>query len=196
MKTKFLLLTLFLLINSLSKAQNITGAFQFGINGCQVDGDTQGGYKKAGIKTGITVSTKTENKFAVESGLLLNTKGVKKAQDGYTEFKTNLNYIELPIIAKYRFCEKMGGELGILYNYLMSSKIIDETFSETPDTEFLKNYDIDASAGIRLYLNNNFEIIAQLEYSITKITNINTMPNWRNNVINISIVKRFNLSKK
>lgn len=175
-----------------ANAQTFSGAFTIGLSGCQIDGDTQGGYHKPGIRTGFTVSAPATSPIAVESGILFSSKGAIKKTQGYTEFKTSLNYAELPLIIKYHFLPKFGAELGISYNRIISSKIIEANGAEQKNPSFLKKYDIDGVAGFRYYLSPKFELSATFEYSITKITNDPDMPYWRNNIINLSITRRFN----
>ena len=144
-------------ITASATAQTFSGAAVLGINGCQIDGDTQSGYHKPGIRAGFTVSSPIDKTISIESGLLFTSKGAIKRSQGYTEFKTKLNYAELPILIKYRFSQKFGAELGISYNHRISSKIIEETGAEVKDPEFIKKYDIDGLAGFRFYLSPKFE---------------------------------------
>ncbi|MBO4372921.1 MAG: outer membrane beta-barrel protein [Bacteroidales bacterium] len=192
--TSKVLLTLIttVMLYSAANAQTFSGGFTLGLSGCQVDGDTQGGYHKPGIRTGFTVSAPATSPLAVESGILFSSKGAIKKSQGYTEFKTLLNYAELPIIIKYHFSPKFGAELGITYNRIISSKIIEANGAEEKNPAFLKKYDIDGLAGFRYYLSPKFELSATFGYSITKITNDPDMPYWRNNFINLSITRRFN----
>lgn len=190
MKTLIYIITA-IAISASASAQTISGAAVLGINGCQIDGDTQGGYHKSGIRAGFTVSSPIDKTISIESGLLFTSKGAIKRTQGYTEFKTKLNYAELPILIKYRFSQKFGAELGISYNHRISSKIIDETGAEVKNPEYLNKYDVDGLAGFRLYLSPKFELTANFGYSITKITNDPDMPYWRNNFINLSIYRRF-----
>ncbi|MBR6177016.1 MAG: PorT family protein [Bacteroidales bacterium] len=180
------------MLHTAVKAQTFSGGFTIGISGCQIDGDTQGGYHKPGIRTGFIVSAPATSPFAVESGILFSSKGAIKKTQGYTEFKTLLNYAELPMIIKYHFKPKFGVELGISYNRIISSKIIEANGAEQKNPTFLKKYDIDGIAGFRLYLSPKFELTASFGYSITKITDDPDMPYWRNNFINLSITRRFN----
>lgn len=176
---------------SAAQAQTISGAATIGINGCQVDGDTQSGYHKPGLKAGFSVSTPVEKTFGVESGLFFSSKGAIKRSQGYTEFKTKLNYAELPIIVKYRFLPKIGVDATISYNQQISSKIIDDLGTETKNPDYLKKYDITASIGLRFYLSLKYELTANFGYSLTKITDSPDMPYWRNNYINLSLIRRF-----
>lgn len=182
-------------LSATASAQSFSGALNIGVSGCQVDGDTQGGYHKPGIRAGFTVSSPVDKTFAVESGLLFSSKGAVKKSQGYTEFKTLLNYVELPVIVKYHFTEKFGAELGLCYNHIISSKIIEETGAETDNPDYIRKYDIDGLAGFRYYLSPKFEIVASFEYSITKIVTDPEMPYWRNNIISLGIVRRFAFSR-
>lgn len=175
-----------------ANAQTFSGGFTIGLSGCQVDGDTQGGYHKPGIRTGFIVSAPATSPLAIESGILFSSKGAIKKSQGCTEFKTLLNYAELPIIIKYHFKPKFGVELGISYNSRISSKIIEANGAEQKNPTFLKKYDIDGLAGFRYYISPKYELTATFGYSITKITDDPDMPYWRNNFINLSITRRFN----
>ena len=190
MKTPYIIIVL-LALSMGAVAQNIRGAALFGINGCQVDGDTQSGYNKPGIRAGFTVSSPIDKTFSFESGLLFTSKGAVKKTKDYTEFKTKLNYVELPLIIKYHFAQKFGIDATISYNHQISSKIIDQNGTETKNPDYLKKYDVAASLGVRYYINSQYQLTANFGYSITKITDDPLMPYWRNNYINLSIVRYF-----
>ncbi len=190
MKTPYIIILL-LALSMGAVAQNIRGAALIGINGCQVDGDTQSGYNKPGIRAGFTVSSPTDKTLSFESGLLFTSKGAIKKTKDYTEFKTKLNYVELPLIIKYHFVQKFGIDATISYNHQISSKIIDQNGTETKNPGYLKKYDVTASLGVRYYINSQYQLTANFGYSITKITDDPQMPYWRNNYINLSIVRYF-----
>ena len=103
--------------------------------------------------------------------------------------------MELPVIIKYHFKEKFGAELGICYNHIISSKIIEFNGAETPNPGYIRKYDIDGLAGFRYYISPKYEITASFEYSITKIVTDPEMPYWRNNIISLGIVRRFAFSR-
>ena len=190
MKTPYIIAAL-LAISLGASAQNIRGAALLGINGCQVDGDTQSGYNKPGIRAGFIVSSPTDKTIGFESGLLFSSKGAVKKIKDYTEFKTKLNYVELPLIIKYHFVPKFGIDATISYNHQISSKIIDQNGTETKNPDYLKKYDVAASLGVRFYISSQYQLTANFGYSITKITDDPDMPYWHNNFINLSLIRYF-----
>ncbi len=192
----FLFLTLLLVLTLTSlKAQNFSGNVILGINGAQVDGDTQSGYKKAGLKLGFDVSLFDEKKVSYETGLNFSSKGAIDKVNGFTQFKTSLNYIEIPLLLNIRFLEKFSFIAGASYNYLISSKITEYDGTETKDPDYLKNYDINAVTGIKTDIWSGFELRAIFNYTLGHITSDPDMKYWRNNVLNLSIVKKFGLKK-
>ena len=71
------------------------------------DGTNSNDFKmKTGFHLGATAEFAVSEKFAIEPGLLLSTKGFKLEQSGLT-MKFNLNYLEIPINAIYKI--DLGG---------------------------------------------------------------------------------------
>ncbi|MBQ3691188.1 MAG: PorT family protein [Bacteroidales bacterium] len=189
-------LTLLLVFTLTSlKAQKFYGNAILGINGAQVDGDTQSGYKKAGLKLGFDVSLFDEKKVSYETGLNFSSKGAIDKVNGFTQFKISLNYIEIPFLLNIRFLEKFSFIAGASYNYLISSKITESNGTQTKDPEYLKNYDINAVTGLKIDIPGGFELRAVFNYTLGHITLDPDMKYWRNNVLNLSIVKKFGLKK-
>lgn len=67
------------------------------------DGDWSSDYKsRVGFHVGVVADWGLTEAFYIQPGLYFTTKGAKADYDGDTE-KINLNYLQLPILASYRF---------------------------------------------------------------------------------------------
>ncbi len=117
-------LTFFLLffigIAFTANAQIFEGGVVVAINGAQIDGDDQSGFKKPGLMLGAFVTTKVGEKGEAELGMFYVGKG---SQNNDVDIKNTLHYLEIPAIW-YPFSWK-GFKVGAgLYSdFLISATI-------------------------------------------------------------------------
>lgn len=177
---------------AIAQTRIFTGGLILGINGTQVDGDTQYGYKHPGINAGVVVDVLSDLKLSFETGLMINGKGAVKKNDDYTEFKTNLLYAEIPLMIRFRILPKIKISAGISEGILINSKITDNTGAEEKNPQWLKKNDTDIIAGMSVAFCNKYELRAKWGYSLSPITEDADMPYWRNNYIRLSLMRFFN----
>ena len=151
-------------INPIAKAQKFVGGATLGINASQVSGDNLGGYDKVGITGGVIVSRKLTEKSELEMRITYSAKGsrdVPNYEKGkYTAYYLKLNYIEVPILYRYKF-KKIWLMGGISGGYLIKSSIANES---GPFPEFsienrpFNKYEVCAHYGLALPFEENWEI--------------------------------------
>lgn len=105
-------------------AQNFKGGIHAGLVGSQVAGDRYSGYNKAGISIGgwVSLQLTTHSVFHMELSFL--QKGSRENPDYKERFNTYLmrvSYIEMPLLYRLIYSEKLSFEAGPALNILMHS---------------------------------------------------------------------------
>ncbi|MBS1739718.1 MAG: PorT family protein [Bacteroidetes bacterium] len=179
----------------LSKAQNPSNyyiedprTFYAGIiaggNFTQVDGDNFAGYHKVGLNVGGIVYTHLGDHLAVSLEILFSQKGAKgnkeqgaSTQQGsflITQYKSALNYAEIPIQLCYfdKRRSHFGG--GFSYSQLISAK---ETTVTNPNYPYnfeqypFKKSDLNIVLGGNLHLVKGLFLNLRFQYSLISIRN-------------------------
>lgn len=121
MLKKILAIIFISLITLSSKAQEFKAGAIAGAAFSQVEGDTYAGFNKIGIVGGLYVSRWFGDIWAGQFEIVYKQKGSRhspnETKGDYTLYKLNLNYIEVPLLAKFRVNDLMfeaGGAFGTL----------------------------------------------------------------------------------
>ena len=159
----FLFLFLILLTAQQAKAQSFAGGALLGFNASQVSGDNLGGYDKAGISGGFFVSKQINEKSELEMRITYSAKGsrdVPNFEKGkYTAYYLKLNYVEVPILYRYKF-KMVWLMAGLSGGYLISSSIANESgpFPENSDENRpFKKYEVCTQLGVALPFADHWE---------------------------------------
>ena len=141
-KTIFLLVSLFTIV---SNAQDINYGAKLGLNISSFSGDVSDSKALIGFHLGGFAEIKINDKFSVQPELLFSTQGEKfEYSESDVDFgsyseegKTKLNYLNVPVLAKYYVAEKFAILAGPQIGILMSAKediSITETFDGETDS--------------------------------------------------------------
>jgi hypothetical protein len=169
---KFRIICLLLLFSSTIFAQDykFNAGFIAGISTSQVDGDQLAGYNKAGIKAGVFVNRNFSEPISMQMELLFIQKGSRKPvnTDDNSYFVMRLNYIEVPLMFRYRLSKKIIAEAGPSAATLVSSEEVDEVGVILSRPPFHK-FDFDVNAGGYYLLSENWSFNFRFSYSIVPI---------------------------
>ena len=145
-------------------AQNFGGGALLGFNASQVSGDNLGGYDKGGISGGFFVNTKLNEKREFEMRIAYSSKGsrdVPNYEKGkYTAYYLKLNYIEVPILYKYKY-KMVWLMAGLSGGYLINSSIANESGAfpvNSIENRPFKKYEVCTQLGIALPFDDVWEI--------------------------------------
>ena len=142
----------------LSNAQDVKFGAKAGLNMSNYTGDVEGTDMKVGYQVGGFAEIKISEKFAVQPELVFTNLGAKGDFSGVTVTE-HLNYIAIPVMAKYFVADKFSVEAGPQIGFLMSAKMkADGESVDTKDdynsTDFGLNvgvgYDITENIGVGL----------------------------------------------
>ena len=120
-KKKVLLTVAAVMAFGLMNAQEVKYGAKAGLNMSNFGGDAEGTDMKVGYQVGGFAEIKVSDKFAVQPELLFSNLGTKVDFSG-TTVTENLNYIVVPVMAKYFAAEKFSIEAGPQIGFLMSAK--------------------------------------------------------------------------
>jgi hypothetical protein len=196
---KYLVLLL-MLIPLAGLAQRFNGGVMLGLNASQIDGDSWYGYDKAGLMGGAFVFTKFTKKWGAQMELCYSAKGSSTPLHYSYNRKFRLEYIEMPLMGKFKIFPIVEWEFGLSFGYLFSAKQNDgngyQNFSEAP-----KKTEMAAFTGINItYLAPlNFNI--RYSYSVFPIFSYYTGATygngaWYNNVITVGVYYQIGRKKE
>lgn len=164
MKKVFLFSVLFALVFT-SQAQLRFGA-KAGINIANLVGKGVEGYRsKAGMHFGALANLPLTSQLSVQGELLYSAQGAR--WDDANE-KTTLNYIQIPLLARYNVGQGFYAEAGPQVGILLKAEDDDE--GDVWDIkEYLEKTDISLAVGAGYHVNSNIGVYARYNASLTKL---------------------------
>lgn len=155
----FVALSFFLLTDI--TAQKFEGGIILGLVGSQVAGDQYSGYNKAGLNAGGWINLAVGQKSMLQMELAYIQKGSRENPD-YEKNKLDsylmrLGYVELPLLYRIQYNDRLGFEAGLGMNFLIHSN---EKFNgyETVESPFSRT---------------NLCLLAGISFRVTDLIRIN-----------------------
>ncbi len=145
------------------EAGTVTLQPKVGLNVSTITGD--GTKAKVGFIAGVEGMYQLSDAFGVSAGLSYSMQGAKADGDG--DLKTNLDYINIPILANYYVTKGLAIKAGIQPGFLMSAKA--KYDGESVDIkDDCKTFDFSIPVGAS-YEFSNFVIDARYNIGLTSI---------------------------
>jgi hypothetical protein len=163
---------LFISLSYNSFSQRFKGGLLLGFNASQVDGDTYAGFDKFGIMGGAYVYTPISPLFDIQMEIKYMGKGARKrtSEVDLTQYQSNLNYIEIPVLLRLNTKNKIGLEAGLGFGYLFSYSLENEygvlPLSETPK---FRSFELSYIVGIGYQFAPKFSVNLRYSYSVISI---------------------------
>ena len=160
-----------------------------GLNVANIMGDVEDLGIRTSIHAGLVAEIIVSEKFSIQPELLYSGQGATYDGPipGYSRFK--LDYITLPVLAKFPIAKSLSLETGPQVGFLISAKNkTNETNETIPD---LKTIDFGLNAGLNYELNNGVFFQARYNLGLTNIGFAGDNDSARNAVIQFSIGKLF-----
>jgi hypothetical protein len=155
-------------------AQQFRGGIIAGINGSQVDGDHYAGYNKLGIMAGFFVYRPVSEKLDIQLEIKYMGKGASKktTKSDLVQYKSQLHYVEMPLLLHYKASRKLGIEAGLGFGYLFSYAEKDE-YGEIPieDAAKFNAFELSSIIGLRYNIKPFLALNLRYSYSILPILN-------------------------
>ena len=187
LRTVILIATITIVTLQLS-AQKFNGGFLGGLSTSQIDGDTQKGFNKLGLFTGVFIETDISNNIAAKVELYYIGKGAIQNLSGVEVFKTQLNYVEMPFLLKFGPIKKVTFDLGFAFSYLISAKMYNYGEEYPQGLVDIHNTDFSAIISASYYFTEKWAFNTRFDYSIVPVAN---NPNWYNSNISFGFIYLF-----
>lgn len=183
MKKIILAAVLFLATSATIQAQLVQFGVKAGVNFASQTGDAglQGvAFDKEGITSyhvGVLAEIKLLEKFSIQPELLYSTQGATyKFKDAQEDFKNELAYLSIPVMAKIYMTKSLSLEVGPQASFLLNQKN-DVRFDDA------KTFDFALNAGLGLKITKS--IFIQGRYSLG-LTEASSNADIKNSVVQLS----------
>jgi hypothetical protein len=158
---KFLfVLIIYFLSNFFVNAQHFNGGIIAGISASQVSGDNLSGFDKAGVFGGVFANLQISEKSVFQIEIDYIEKGSKqnpKEKNGFYSYILKLKYVEVPLLYKYIYSDKLSFELGPYCAILIKDAFEEQNEVIVDDRAFNKQ-DIGITVGIAYSITPNLKI--------------------------------------
>lgn len=185
-------------------AQEIKFGVKGGVNIASLSFESEEGMSKSpkiGFHVGGIVEIKLLDKFAVQPEVLFSIQGVKQKYSGSffeAKVKTRLNYVNLPVLAKYFITEKFSIEAGPQISFLVSAKehfevtAFGDTVRETEDIKkYYETVDFGLGFGLGYVLESGIFFQGRYNLGLTDIAKNKEGKALKNSVFQMSVGYRF-----
>jgi hypothetical protein len=162
-------------LSATSYSQDFRAGVQLGITGTQVTGDQLAGFNKAGLFGGFFVNRDIGNLGDGQLEINFIQKGSRKNahpdKGDYVKYLLRLNYVEVPVMYRFRIKNFLKIEAGVMFAYLINTKEFDIQGQVIPDPTVagFKKYDLSAFAGLNYKINDKLSLSLRYSYSVLAI---------------------------
>ncbi len=201
----YIFLFLFLFSLKTNAQSRFNAGIKAGISTSQVEGDTYGGFNKAGFDAGAFLNAKINEKWSAQFEVIYIQKGSKHNSDidkgDLSFYWLKLNYLEVPLLFQYHQ-KKFTFELGLGYGYLINYHEYNETGELQNPINPFKKEEISASVGISYLIFKNLGINWRYTNSLFSIRDFQSgasywfNPGYRNNVLAFTLTYQFGNNDK
>jgi hypothetical protein len=166
MKKIFLAAVLFIATSATIQAQFLQVGVKAGVNFASQTGDAymEGvSFDKDGITSfhaGLVAELKLLERFSIQPELLYSTQGATY-KNAVTEFKNELGYISIPVMAKFYLTDSFSLEVGPQASFLVSEK-------NDFDVEDGETFEFGLNAGLGYKITKNFFVQGRYGLGLTE----------------------------
>jgi len=181
-------------------AQNVQFGAKAGVNFASINGDdTEEFDMRTSFHVGAVAEFLFSERFSLQPELIYSSQGAKMSDEGF-DFTIKLNYINLPIMAKYYVTEGLSLEVGPQFGLLLSAKAKSEFDGESEEEDIkddLNDFDFGINFGAGYKLENGLSFTARYNYGFSNLADSGSEDigdtNFNNGVIQLSV--GFNFKK-
>ena len=161
-----------------------------GLNLANVTGDIDNTKMKAGFNVGAFAKVGLTESLSLQPELVFSAQGakIKYAEQGIShDIKTNLSYVNVPVLLQYNTASGFFAETGPQFGFLLSAKAKAEGDKEDVKDSF-KSLDLDWAFGAGFLTKSNVGVNARFNLGLGNIAD-NTDGDFkvRNSVIQVGV---------
>ena len=173
-----------------ANAQDVKFGAKAGVNFSTYTGDNLSNVSgKVGFQVGAFAEIKLSDKFAVQPELLYSSLGAKFENPGVTLTNT-VDYIVLPVMAKYYLAEAFSLEAGPQIGFLMSAKL-SASGNSTDVKENFNSTDFGFNLGAGYDFTENISVGVRYTLGLSNIAKDNGNDKIRNNNFALALAYKF-----
>jgi hypothetical protein len=153
-----------------SNGQEFSAGVHFGMTATQVDGDQLEGFNKAGITGGLFVSRQLGEHAAMYFELMYIQKGSRKPldKDDNSFYRMRLNYLEVPLLYRYKAGKKLGLQFGPAVGVLVFAQE-DDQLGEVRYAPPFKKMDYSLCGGLTYDISDHLLFDFRYSYSLVPV---------------------------
>jgi len=188
MKKLFLLSIIAVFAIGSVNAQEVKFGAKAGLNLASISGDdTDDLDSRTAFHLGVVAEIVISDVFSVQPELLYSAQGATESFEGI-DLDINLDYISLPIMAKYYVSEGFSLEAGPQVGFLMSAKAKAEG-EEEDLKDFVNGIDFGLNLGLGYKMESGLNFAARYNLGLSNINDEEDSDDfkWNNNVIQLSV---------
>lgn len=183
-----------------ANAQETKFGVKGGLNVANLTGDEdEDNSSKVGFHLGGFVEIKVSDKFSVQPELLFSTQGTKFEETvlgTLVEYKTNLSYLNIPVMAKYYVAEGFSLEAGPQIGFLTSAKYKIESEgneSEVDGKDDFESVDFGVNFGAGYDFTENLSVGLRYNLGLSNVYKTEAGDDFKNsnNVFSVSLGYKF-----
>jgi hypothetical protein len=189
---KSLIISAFVLLGLTTvKAQDNFGGVRGGVNFATINSDEFDSFDgRTSFHFGLMYEIQVSDMFSFQPELLYSSQGSDYSDIDF-EGTVKLDYLNLPLMAKFYVAEGFSLEAGPQLGFLISAKDEGESDGFTYDEdikEFIKGLDIGLNLGVGYKLDNGLNFGARYNFGLTDVNDdYEEGGTYKNGVIQISI---------
>ena len=195
---KKLFLIIILIAGVTLQAQEIQFGVKAGLNIASINGDNfQDLSSRTSFHVGGLLEFKIADKFSIQPEILYSAQGAKfKASEEVIETNVTwkLDYLNIPVMAKYYIADKFSLEAGPQVGFLVSSKADIEVNNISTEQDLnddvIKSTDFGLNFGLGYKLDNGLNFGARYNLGLSNTSNVSS-ENIKNGVFQFSVGYNF-----
>lgn len=181
---KLFTITMALVAFSIS-AQNITFGAKAGLNFASMTGDDADGLDgRTSFHLGVTAEIEMSDTFSIQPELLYSGQGFT-FDDGVDDYTTKVDYLNLPVMAKFYVADGFSLEAGPQIGFLLSA---DDNGEDIKD--LLKSTDFALNLGAGYKLNSGLNFGLRYSMGLTDVPDADT-DGFKHSVLQLSVGYNF-----
>lgn len=168
-------------------AQDVKLGIKLGMNIASVNGSSANNLdSRTGFVFGATAEVPFTEKLSIQPELLYSAQGAQQKDN----FKFDLNYVSLPIMAKYYITKGFNVEAGPQFSFLIKDQLVpvDQYNGATTENTDAENFDLAANLGLGYQFESG--IFVQTRYNLGLIP-ISENPDIKNGVFQMTLGFQF-----
>jgi hypothetical protein len=166
--------------------QDVKIGVKLGTNIASVNGSNANNLdSRTGFVFGVTAEIPFTEKFSIQPELLYSAQGAQQGND----YRYDLNYVSLPIMAKYYIAKGFTLEAGPQFSFLVKDQLVPiDTYNGTIENTDAENFDFGVNVGLGYQFKSG--IFFQTRYNLGLIA-ISENPDIKNGVFQMTLGFQF-----